>query len=90
MIFSAILNFQPPQAAGKYQGLCAMKCPYCGQKKAKVDVEEIRSGAMIHSAVHCSNPQCSTYDPSLFAYHPDLHPEKHSLIQKGLDRFRRK
>jgi hypothetical protein len=45
---------------------------------------------MIHSAVHCSNPQCSTYDPSLFAYHPDLHSEKQTLIPKGLDRFRRK
>lgn len=46
-----------------------MRCPYCGKKKAKIDVKELRSGAMIHSAVHCSNPECSTYDPALFESH---------------------
>ena len=62
-----------------------MKCPYCGKKGAKVDPSIIRKGALIHSAVDCTNPTCSACNAVAYGHHPQVLPEKHESYRKYLE-----
>jgi len=89
LIFGRLLNLRPSQRFAGNEGFRAMKCPYCGKKKAKIDVDKIRSGARIHSALHCRNPQCSAYDPGLFGYRPNMPPQKGTFFDRRLPTLHR-
>jgi hypothetical protein len=61
-----------------------VKCPYCGKKGARIRPGEIKPGNLIVSAVDCSNPHCTAYNPIKHGYHPEMLPEKHACYRRYL------
>ena len=59
-----------------------MKCPYCGEKGAKVLPDMISPERLIHSAIRCRNPECTAYDPITFGYHQKMRDEQKDDYQK--------
>ena len=61
-----------------------MKCPYCGEKGAKVLPGMIGPERLIHTAISCRTPACTAYDPITYGYHHDMLVEAKDLFRKVL------
>lgn len=65
-----------------------MKCPYCGEKGARVLPNMVCSERLIHSALNCRNPECTAYDPITHGGHPKMTAETKDVFQKVIDAMR--
>ena len=60
-----------------------MKCPYCGEKGARVMPRMVCPERLIHSALNCRNPECTAYDPITHGSHPKMRAETREIFQKA-------
>jgi hypothetical protein len=65
-----------------------MKCPYCGEKGAKVLPNAVCPERLIHSAINCRNPECTAYDPITHGAHPKMLAETKAVLQTVLRAMR--
>ena len=61
-----------------------MKCPYCGEKGAKVKPNAVCPERLIHAALDCRNPECTAYDPITHGYHRKMLAGKKEEFQRIL------
>ena len=60
-----------------------MKCPYCGEKGAKVLPNMVCPERSIHSALNCRNPECTAYDAITHGIHPKMLAETRVVFHKA-------
>ena len=65
-----------------------MKCPYCGEKGAKVLPNMVSPDRLIHSAMRCPNPECTAYDAITFGYHEKMGNQQKDDYRKILRALR--
>lgn len=66
-----------------------MKCPYCGEKGAKVLPNIVGPEQLIHSALNCRNPECTAYDSITHGDHPRMSAEAKDTFRKITDAVRK-